>query len=148
MRGDKVTLTRWFYLWVDETNDIYRAINIPCKPMSEVRSIANGSVIGSGYTPIEGIFVIIGDKKGFEAQYSHLNNWAVKTGDIVRAGDIIGYAGRTGRTNGGSHLRLIARYKGEPVCVSAIDLDTGVSKFFGVKWHCHGDGQVRNPIIK
>lgn len=40
------------------------------------------------------IFIDHGD--GTESRYMHLNSYAVKTGDIVEAGDLIGFSGRSG----------------------------------------------------
>ncbi|MCA3015576.1 MAG: M23 family metallopeptidase [Myxococcaceae bacterium] len=46
--------------------------------------------------------------------YSHLSDYAVRPGDVVRRGDVIGWAGRTG-TATGVHLHFELRRDGEPL---------------------------------
>ncbi|MDX2015056.1 MAG: M23 family metallopeptidase [Myxococcaceae bacterium] len=47
-------------------------------------------------------------------RYSHLSGFAVRPGDVVRRGDVIGWAGRTG-TATGVHLHFEVRRDGESV---------------------------------
>jgi len=46
------------------------------------------------------IVVVIDDGNGYRSIYAHLSKAAVKKGETVAAGDLIGYEGRTGRASG------------------------------------------------
>jgi murein DD-endopeptidase MepM/ murein hydrolase activator NlpD len=56
-----------------------------------------------------GNLVIIRHSNGLETYYGHLSRRAVKAGDWVAAGQVIGYGGRTGRASG-NHLHFETRY--------------------------------------
>lgn len=51
---------------------------------------------------------------GYQTRYAHLSKYNVTQGQIVKRGDIIGYAGSTGRSSG-PHLHYEVHYKGNPV---------------------------------
>ncbi|MGG5505510.1 MULTISPECIES: M23 family metallopeptidase [unclassified Myroides] len=51
---------------------------------------------------------------GYQTRYAHLSKYNVKEGQTVKRGDIIGYAGSTGRSSG-PHLHYEVHYKGNPV---------------------------------
>jgi murein DD-endopeptidase MepM/ murein hydrolase activator NlpD len=46
------------------------------------------------------IVVVIDDGNGYRSIYAHLSKAAVKRGDVVAAGDLVGYEGMTGRASG------------------------------------------------
>ncbi len=58
-----------------------------------------------------GNVVVIRHVNGLETYYGHLSKFVVKSGDVVRAGEIIGYGGSTGRSTG-PHLHFETRYMG------------------------------------
>lgn len=60
---------------------------------------------GGGY----GNLVIIRHPSGLETYYGHLSRRNVAAGDFVRAGQVIGYGGKTGRAYG-THLHFEVRY--------------------------------------
>lgn len=66
---------------------------------------------GKGY----GHYIIVRHPNGLETLYGHLSRTIAKVGDIVRAGDVIGLGGSTGRSTG-PHLHLEARFMG--VCIN------------------------------
>ncbi|MDM1407736.1 M23 family metallopeptidase [Myroides sp. DF42-4-2] len=51
---------------------------------------------------------------GYQTRYAHLSKYNVTQGQTVKRGDIIGYAGSTGRSSG-PHLHYEVHYKGNPV---------------------------------
>lgn len=59
-----------------------------------------------------GNVVVIRHVNGLETYYGHLSKYIVESGDIVRAGELIGYGGSTGRSTG-PHLHFETRYMGQ-----------------------------------
>jgi murein DD-endopeptidase MepM/ murein hydrolase activator NlpD len=51
---------------------------------------------------------------GYRTLYAHLSKIAVKPGERVERGQIIGYLGSTGRSKG-PHLHYEIHYRGKPV---------------------------------
>lgn len=64
---------------------------------------------GSGY----GRFVMVRHYNGLETLYGHMSKPLVESGQLVKAGDILGLGGSTGRSSG-SHLHYENRYEGNP----------------------------------
>mgnify|MGYP003114977865 FL=1 len=65
-----------------------------------IRSTANGTVIESAKRGGNGNYVKVKHNSTYTTQYLHMRNRAVKVGDFVKQGDIIGYVGMTGNTSG------------------------------------------------
>lgn len=63
-------------------------------------STANGVVIASSYTGGNGNYVKIKHNDTYTTQYLHMSKRAVKQGQRVKQGDIIGYVGSTGLATG------------------------------------------------
>lgn len=59
-----------------------------------------------------GNYVIIRHPNGLETVYGHMSRHLVKPDQIVRAGDVIGLGGNTGRSTG-SHLHFETRFLGQ-----------------------------------
>jgi murein DD-endopeptidase MepM/ murein hydrolase activator NlpD len=80
-----------------------------CPVGTPVLASWGGLVYGAGANPgPEGIFVAIrgeADGRLFEHLYFHLTENIVRVGDVVRAGDRIGYSGNTGHSTG-PHLHF------------------------------------------
>jgi murein DD-endopeptidase MepM/ murein hydrolase activator NlpD len=64
----------------------------------------------SGY----GYYILIRHYNGFETLYAHLSRQDVKVGQIVKAGEVIGLGGNTGRSSG-PHLHFEVRYAGNAI---------------------------------
>jgi murein DD-endopeptidase MepM/ murein hydrolase activator NlpD len=65
------------------------------------------------------IVVVIDDGNGYRSLYAHLSRVEVEKGDVVRAGDLLGYEGRTGRASG-CHLHY-GLFSPEETAVFGID---------------------------
>lgn len=65
-----------------------------------IMSTANGTVIESRYRGGNGNYVKIRHNSVYTTQYLHMKKRAVKKGDFVKQGDVIGYVGMTGNTSG------------------------------------------------
>ena len=61
-----------------------------------------------------GNYIVIRHFNGLETVYAHLSKPLVGVNQIVRAGDIIGLGGNTGRSTG-PHLHYEIRYLGQPI---------------------------------
>ena len=72
-----------------------------------------------------GNVLVIRHPNGLETYYGHLSSYLVESGDIVRAGELIGYGGSTGRSTG-PHLHFETRYMGQAFDPERIfDFDRG-----------------------
>lgn len=60
-----------------------------------------------------GYFYVVRHKNGLESVYGHLSKHVAEVGDEVKAGDLLGKGGSTGRSTG-PHLHYELRYKGVP----------------------------------
>lgn len=65
-----------------------------------ILATADGKVIDVHYDPSLGNSVTIQHSHGFTTRYGHLRSFAVKKGQKVSQGDVIGWLGNTGRTTG------------------------------------------------
>jgi murein DD-endopeptidase len=63
-------------------------------------STASGTVVASRYAGGNGNYVKIKHNSTYSTQYLHMKKRAVKKGDYVKQGDVIGYVGMTGNTAG------------------------------------------------
>lgn len=80
-----------------------------------VRTVFDGIVRIKKYDPSGyGYYLLVRHKNGLETLYGHLSKQMVEVGDEVKAGDIIGLGGSTGRSSG-PHLHFEFRYQGNPV---------------------------------
>ncbi len=68
-----------------------------------ILATANGSVIESTQKGGNGKYVKIKHNDTYSTQYLHMSRQAVKKGQYVKQGDVIGYVGMTGNT-GGPHV--------------------------------------------
>ncbi len=92
----------------------HTGIDIKATYKQPVRATADGVVVFSGWKRGYGKVVIIRHKNGYETWYAHLAYKRVGKNQPVKAGQIIGYAGKTGRTTG-VHLHYEIRKNGKPV---------------------------------
>ncbi|MFV8225220.1 peptidoglycan DD-metalloendopeptidase family protein [Christiangramia aquimixticola] len=63
-------------------------------------STANGTVIASAYTSANGHYVKVKHNGKYTTQYLHMTKRAVRNGQRVKQGDVIGYVGSTGLATG------------------------------------------------
>jgi murein DD-endopeptidase MepM/ murein hydrolase activator NlpD len=79
-----------------------------------IHAVAAGDVKLAGQFALHGGTVGIDHGQGLKSIYLHMSKAAVKPGDHVQAGGVIGYVGSTGRSTG-PHLHWALYANGEPV---------------------------------
>jgi murein DD-endopeptidase MepM/ murein hydrolase activator NlpD len=79
-----------------------------------VRATADGTVTAAGWSGGYGRTVDIDHGNGLSTRYAHLSSIDVQIGQSIKAGQIVGKVGSTGRSTG-SHLHYETRVKGEAV---------------------------------
>lgn len=76
---------------------ISKGINIVASAGSEIKSIAGGRVIYSGYDKKFGNLIIVKlDNTDLYVAYAHMEELILKQGDVLSQGDLVGYVGQTG----------------------------------------------------
>lgn len=85
-----------------------------CAPNLNIYAPAAGEVVLAEELVIKGKAVLIDHGWGVFSGYWHLEEFNVKTGDFVEAGDLIGLIGNTGRS-AGPHLHFEIDISGTPV---------------------------------
>ena len=75
---------------------------------------ADGIVVKAEWANGYGNVVYISHGFGFSTRYGHLSGYAIRPGQRVQRGDIIGYVGSTGRSTG-PHLHYEVRLNNNPV---------------------------------
>jgi len=93
----------------------HKGVDISLKTGDAIYSAFDGVVRIAMPTRMSGGYgnvVVIRHVNGLETYYGHLSKYIVKSGDIVKAGELIGYGGSTGRSSG-PHLHFETRYMGQ-----------------------------------
>ncbi len=97
----------------NETSEHF-GIDINAPLNTEIKASSGGTVIKAETNNYYGNFVIIVHNDGLSTLYGHLNEILVKAGDEIKASDIIGLSGDSGRTTG-PHLHFEVRLDNTPV---------------------------------
>jgi len=106
----------------------HQGVDIPLTVGDTIRAAFDGVVRYTGVTKQTGGYgnlVIIRHSNGLETYYGHLSKILASPNDPVKAGDVIGLGGSTGRSTG-PHLHFETRYKGQSFDPARlIDFETG-----------------------
>ncbi|MCL2502358.1 MAG: M23 family metallopeptidase [Bacteroidales bacterium] len=86
---------------------VHRGDSVYCAFDGQVRITLNQR---RGY----GQYVVVRHNNGLETLYAHLSKTLVKPGQIVKAGEVLGLGGNTGRSTG-YHLHFETRYLGNVI---------------------------------
>lgn len=79
---------------------------------TEIYAARGGVVLTSAHHSSYGNYVVLSHGDGFSTLYAHMSKRAVKVGDVVSQGQVIGYVGSTGRSTG-PHLHFEVRINGQ-----------------------------------
>ena len=91
--------------------DFHKGLDIAAKTGTPVKATADGKVTFAAKKGFFGNLVVIDHGHGIVTRYAHMNSIAVKRGDTVKRGEIIGEVGNTGRSTG-SHLHYEVHLNG------------------------------------
>jgi murein DD-endopeptidase MepM/ murein hydrolase activator NlpD len=84
-------------------------IDISTEKGQPVYATADGTVDSAAYSGDYGNLIVIRHGFGLMTRYGHLSAFAVKAGQSVTRGDVIGYVGSTGRSTGAHlHYEILA----------------------------------------
>jgi murein DD-endopeptidase MepM/ murein hydrolase activator NlpD len=81
----------------------HQGLDISTDKGEPVFATADGTIESASYTGDYGNLVVIRHGFGLTTRYGHMSAFAVKPGQTVKRGAVIGYVGATGRATG-SHL--------------------------------------------
>ena len=94
--------------------EFHKGIDIATRMGVHVVAPADGLVSEISYDRDVGLMVKVDHGYGMTSWYGHLLRSAVKQGNMVKRGDLIGYVGNSGRSTG-SHLHYSVTLNGIPV---------------------------------
>jgi murein DD-endopeptidase MepM/ murein hydrolase activator NlpD len=94
--------------------EFHSGLDINAQPRTPVRAPAGGTVTFAGGQQEYGITIILDHGQDVRSIYGHLSQVAVKHGERVERGQLIGYTGNTGRSSG-PHLHYEILVKGRSV---------------------------------
>jgi murein DD-endopeptidase MepM/ murein hydrolase activator NlpD len=90
----------------------HQGLDISTEKGQPVYATANGEVVSAAYTGDYGNLIQLDHGFGLTTRYGHLSKFAVKPGQRVIRGDVIGYVGSTGRSTGAHvHYEILANGK-------------------------------------
>src|SRR5260370_12701238 len=81
----------------------HQGIDISTEKGQPVYATADGTIESAAYTGDYGNMIVVQHGFGLTTRYGHLSGYAVKVGQSVQRGQVIGYVGSTGRSTG-AHL--------------------------------------------
>jgi len=99
---------------IDGTRDFHPGLDIAANKGTPVRATADGTITSAAYSGNYGNAVLVEHGFGISTRFGHLSQFAVRDGQQVTRGDILGYVGSTGRVTG-SHLHYEILLNGRPI---------------------------------
>lgn len=120
---------------------VHRGLDFAVDMGTPIHAPADGvvEVIRPSRTQGSGNFLRLQHAYGFSSSYSHMQKFAVKTGDFVQKGDVIGYTGNSGLSTG-PHLHYEVRFVSRPLNPRPFidwgmdNFETLFSKVGGIRW--------------
>lgn len=94
--------------------DYHPGLDISANQGTPVRATADGTVELAAYSGNYGNAVVVGHGFGIATRFGHLSRFAVRPGQKVKRGEVIGYVGATGRATS-SHLHYEILLNGQAI---------------------------------
>ncbi len=98
----------------------HHGIDIVAEKNAGVKSTLNGKVIFSEWTVETGNVIAIQHSNDLISIYKHNSVLLKKEGAVVKAGEVIGIVGNSGKFTNGPHLHFEIWFKGEPLNPSEV----------------------------
>lgn len=99
------------YRRLRRTYRFHHGMDVDLNTGDEVRSAFDGMVRVAKYSSSYGNVVVVRHYNGLETLYAHFSELKVQPGQTVRAGEVLGLGGSSGRSTG-SHLHFEVRFRG------------------------------------
>ena len=97
---------------ITQDSNFHSGIDIATiKKGAAVYATADGIVQSLDYDKKRGLFIIINHAFGFQTQYFHLDNFFIREGQSIKAGEKIGLVGNTGKSTA-AHLHYEVHFEG------------------------------------
>ncbi|NLK01620.1 MAG: peptidoglycan DD-metalloendopeptidase family protein [Clostridiaceae bacterium] len=103
---------RTYYLKGKKMSGFHYGLDIAAPTGTKIVAIKGGVVLACSRNKISGKYVSVDHGDGYVSSYRHLSRYAVKPGQSVSAGQVVGYMGSTGRSTG-PHLHLDIKVNGK-----------------------------------
>jgi murein DD-endopeptidase MepM/ murein hydrolase activator NlpD len=94
--------------------EYHPGLDISAEYGTPVHATADGTVESASYAGSYGNAVVVKHGFGISTRYGHLSGFAVRNGQTIHRGDVVGYVGATGRATG-THLHYEILLNGQPV---------------------------------
>ena len=123
---------------ITHRRELHRGTDLRAKMKTPVYATADAVVefAGSRNTKGYGRLIILDHTYGFKTYYGHLNKMVVKNGQFVKKGELIGYSGNSGRSNG-PHLHYEVRFIQRPL-----------NPYWFIKWNIQNYDEIFAKIKK
>ena len=93
-----------------DAEDFHRGVDLACAEGTPVLAAMDGVVLAAERSASYGNYIRLCHADGVETLYAHLQYLFARPGEVVRAGQVMGTAGQTGRATGPHlHFELLDR---------------------------------------
>ena len=93
---------------------MHKGVDLPAPKGTPIYASRSGYVTIATYHSTAGNYVTINHQDGYTSVYMHMTHDVVSVGEYIKAGELIGYVGNTGRSKG-YHLHFGITYNGSYV---------------------------------
>jgi len=94
--------------------DFHTGLDISAQYGTPIRATADGTVESAGFSGNYGNAVVVSHGFGISTRFGHLSRFAMRPGQRVKRGEVVGYVGATGRATS-SHLHYEILFNGHPI---------------------------------